>query len=201
MEKEKEQEKEKADTTKTFKIIASKSRCCKILIICDDIQKDFKEKVTLKIKLNSEKSKYSYLSVFNNKYTESSDTVCLCSDFINSSNICRMACNGEIFIGPHNLLSLRNPISEKLNFQESMITITLDFDFKEEFIIIKDSKNKEIFKVPLPTGIECSVEEIEEMEKLKIFKPDEFFKNLKFYIGISSCDLEEDDDFICKIIL
>lgn len=194
-------EKVLAENTKSVKIKENQSGCFKTSLICDGIQKNLKENITVKIKLNSETSKYSCLFIYNNKYTESSDYVCMCSDYISSPNLIRHFCNGEIFLGPQNLLNLRNQISEKLNFQESMITLTFDFDFKEEFIIIKDSKNKEIFKLPMPTGIEGSPEEVEELEKLKIFNPDEYFKNLKFYIGISSCDLVEDDDFICKLVL
>ncbi len=151
-------------------------------------------KITIKIKLNSEKSIHSYLFIHNEEYNKSPNKQCMCSDFINDSNLLRLSSNGEWFIGCINLLNKRNPISEKFNFQESMISLTFQFDFNEENIIILDSKNKEIFKVPIPDSIQRNNDHQIMLEGV------DYLKSLKYYVGISSCDLdkEDDDDFILK---
>lgn len=183
---------------KSVKITPKTSGCLKMKQICNDIQIEMRKIVTVKLKLNSENSKYSYFCIYNDSFINSDNKVCVCSDLVNNTNVIILSCIGELFVGSQKLLSKRSSITEKLNFQESMITLNFEFNFIEEIITIKDSKNNEIYKVPLPIGLE---EDDENSEKSRILNSDEFFKNYKFSMGIMSCDLnEEDEDFICKLV-
>ncbi len=182
-------------TLNSLKITQSTSGCFKIHELCKIEYSTEKIVKTIKLKLNSEKSEYSKLCIYNESLINSLDKICVCSDFYNCSNIVTVSSIGEVFFGSHKLLSKKDQLSEKLNFQESMIKLEIQFDFNLEEIILGDFKNNEIIKFPIPIDLEYNDQisyNISESIKAKI---------CNLYIGIISCDLiDDEEDFICKLV-
>ncbi len=178
--------------TKSVKIDVNTSGCHKIHLLDRIISNSFKNQIVkLKIKANSNSEK-NKLCIYNESYISSDNLVCPCSDFISTYNLLTISSIGEVSLGSLKLLTIRDSISEKLNFQDSMISLGLEFDFREETIKIYDSKNKEIVKVPLPTDSNT--------DNNTYLNRSNQFLNKEVSIGIISCQLQEEEDFIIKII-
>lgn len=150
-------------------------------------------KYRVKIKGNTEHSKYTYIYFYNSHYN---NKICLCSDYKSSNDILLIQINGDIFLGNELLNDYDN---NALSFENVSLDVIFIFDFKEHIIKIHNKKDQEIVTAKFPLGYN---ENLDKTRLLKLAKGEELdFKEINdiykpFYFGIASCDLIENEETI-----